>query len=58
MTFNEQTVRLSINNKSAATASGSPARAYGNLRIYLGSDRAGHMFKGKLDNIRITSVAE
>jgi|GEM_PF-6845403 len=58
MTFNEQTVKLSINYKPASTKSGNPARAYGNLRIYLGADAAGQMFKGKLDNIQITSVAE
>ncbi len=56
--LNEQTIQISVNNKLSATASGIPARDYGNLRIYLGGDGTGHMFAGKLDDIVISSVAE
>ncbi len=58
MTFNEQSAHLSINGRPIGNASGIPGRAYGNLRIYLGGDGAGHMFKGKLDNVLVNSIAD
>ncbi len=56
--FDEQRVQISVNNSRPTTASGNPAREYGNLRIYIGGDGSGHMFAGKLDNVLINSVAE
>ncbi|HEX2951406.1 MAG TPA: endo-1,3-alpha-glucanase family glycosylhydrolase, partial [Armatimonadota bacterium] len=58
LTFNEQTMQLFVNGKSVAMATGEPARTYGNLRIFLGGDSAGHPFQGKLDNVLISSVAQ
>lgn len=58
VTFNEKTVRLYVNDQLTGTSFGILGRDYGNLRIYLGGDGEGHMFKGKLDNVLISSVSE
>jgi hypothetical protein len=56
LTFDERTVRLFVNGKPVNAVTSAPAQWYRILTIYLGGD-PGHPFRGQMDNIVISSVA-